>query len=89
MVKAAYEQYHELGFDVVGVSVDQDEDAWLEAVAADQLPWTQVRDSENTVSETYLIYYIPSNFLFDQNGTMVAKGLRGEDLAAKLAELLQ
>lgn len=89
VVKAAYEQYHELGFDVVGVSVDQDEDAWLEAVAADQLPWTQVRDSENTVSETYLIYYIPSNFLFDQNGTMVAKGLRGEDLAAKLAELLQ
>lgn len=89
VVKAAYEQYHELGFDVVGVSVDQDEDAWLEAVAADQLPWTQVRDSENTVSETYLIYYIPSNFLFDQNGIMVAKGLRGEDLAAKLAELLQ
>ena len=36
-----------------------------------------------------MIYYIPSNFLFDQNGTMVAKGLRGEELAAKLAELLQ
>ena len=89
VVKAAYEQYHELGFDVVGVSVDQDEDAWIEAVAADQLPWTQVRDSENKVSEDYLIYYIPSNFLFDQNGTMVAKGLRGEDLAAKLSELLK
>jgi hypothetical protein len=36
-----------------------------------------------------MIYYIPSNFLFDQEGNMVAKGLRGEDLAAKLAELLQ
>jgi len=89
VVKAAYEQYHELGFDVVGVSVDQDGDAWLQAVEEDQLPWTQVRDSENTVSESYLIYYIPSNFLFDQNGTMVAKGLRGEDLTAKLSELLQ
>ena len=89
VVKAAYEQYHELGFDVVGVSVDQDGDAWLQAVRDDQLPWTQVRDSENTVSESYLIYYIPSNFLFDQNGTMVAKGLRGEDLTAKLSELLQ
>ena len=89
VVKAAYEQYHELGFDVVGVSVDDDENAWLEAVAADQLPWTQVRDAENKVSEDYMIYYIPSNFLFDQNGTMVAKGLRGEALAAKLAEILQ
>jgi len=89
VVKAAYEQYHALGFDVVGVSVDQEEDAWLEAVEEDQLPWTQVRDTEHKVSEDYLIYYIPSNFLFDQNGTMVAKGLRGEDLAAKLSELLK
>ncbi len=89
VVKAAYEQYHDLGFEVIGVSVDQDEAAWLKAVEADQLPYTQVRDSENTASEAYMIYYIPANFLFDQNGTMVAKGLRGEDLRAKLEELLK
>ena len=89
VVRAAYEQFHGAGFNVIGVSVDQDEAAWLQAVEEDQLPWTQVRDAENKASESYMIYYIPSNFLFDQNGTMVAKGLRGEDLAAKLAELLQ
>ena len=89
VVKAAYEQFHALGFDVIGISVDQDEAAWLKAVEEDQLPWTQVRDSENKASESYMIYYIPSNFLFDQNGTMVAKGLRGEDLATKLAEILK
>ena len=89
VVKAAYEQYHALGFDVVGVSVDQDEAKWLEAVEEDQLPWMQVRDIEGKASETYMIYYIPSNFLFDQNGTMVAKGLRGDDLTAKLSELLK
>ncbi len=89
VVKAAYEQFHELGFDVIGVSVDQDEAAWLKAVEDDQLPWTQVRDSENKASEDYMVYYIPSNFLFDQDGNMVAKGLRGEELAAKLAELLK
>ena len=89
VVKAAYEQFHEMGFDVVGVSVDQDEAAWLKAVEEDGLPWTQVRDSENKASEDYMIYYIPSNFLFDQNGTMVAKGLRGEDLEAKLTEILK
>jgi len=88
VVKAAYEQFHELGFDVIGVSVDQDEEDWLEAVEKDQLPWTQVRDSEHKASEDYMIYYIPSNFLFDQEGNIVAKGLRGEDLAAKLNELL-
>ena len=89
IVKAAYDQYHELGFDVLGVSVDSDESAWQQAVEDDQLPWTHVRDKENIASETYLIYYIPSNFLFDQNGTMVAKGLRGEELGAKLDELLK
>ena len=88
VVKAAYEQFHELGFEVIGVSVDQDEAAWLKAVEDDQLPWTQVRDSENKASEDYMVYYIPSNFLFDQDGNMVAKGLRGEELTAKLAELL-
>ena len=89
VVKAAYEQFHELGFDVVGISVDQDEAAWLKAVEEDQLPWTQVRDSENNASELYMIYYIPSNFLFDQNGIMIAKGLRGEELINKLAEILK
>ena len=89
VVKAAYEQFHGLGFGVIGVSVDQDEAAWLRAVEEDQLPWTQVRDSENKVSEDYMIYYIPSNFLFDETGKMVAKGLRGEDLTAKLSELLK
>ena len=89
VVKAAYEQYHELGFDVIAVSVDQDEAKWLQAVEEDQLPYTQVRDAENTASEAYMIYYIPANFLFDQNGTMVAKGLRGEELAAKLNEILK
>ena len=89
VVKAAYEQYHELGFDVLGVSVDQDEAAWLQAVEEDQLPWTQVRDCENKASENYMIFYIPANFLYDQTGTMIAKGLRGEELAAKLSELLK
>lgn len=88
-VKAAYEKYHELGFDVLAVSVDQDEAAWLKAVEADALPYTQVRDVENSASDSYLIYYIPSNFLFDQEGKIIAKGLRGEELEAKLVEILQ
>ena len=89
VVKAAYEKYHALGFEVVGVSVDRKEAAWLQAVEEDALPYIQVRDAEGNVSNDYAVVYIPSNFLYDQNGVMIAKGLRGEELEAKLAELLK
>ena len=89
VVKAAYEKYHAKGFEVIGISVDRNEAKWLEAVEEDALPYIQVRDAEGNVSNDYAVIYIPSNFLYDQNGVMVAKGLRGEELEAKLAELLK
>ncbi len=88
-VVAAYNKYHKAGFDVLGVSVDRDDAEWMKAVRDDGLKWTQVRDADNIASDLYSIYYIPSNFLIDQNGTIIAKGLRGEDLEAKLNELLK
>ena len=89
VVKAAYEKYHAKGFEVIGISVDNKEAKWLEAVEADALPYLQVRDVDGDVSDNYAVVYIPSNFLYDQNGIMVAKGLRGDELEAKLAELLK
>ena len=89
VVKAAYEKYHELGLEIVGVSVDKNEAKWLEAVEEDALPYIQVRDVEGDVANDYAVVYIPCNYLYDQNGVMVAKGLRGEELEAKLAELLK
>ena len=88
-VKAAYEHYHAKGLEIIGISVDRDEAAWLAAVEEDGLPWTHVRDVDHNVSGFYAVEYIPSNFLFDQNGVMIAKGLRGEELEAKLAEILE
>ena len=89
VVKAAYEKYHDKGLEIVGVSVDRKEAAWLQAVKEDALPYIQVRDAEGDVANDYAVVYIPANFLYDQNGVMVAKGLRGEELEAKLAELLK
>ena len=89
VVKAAYEKYHDLGLEIIGVSVDRNEAAWLQAVEEDALPYIQVRDAEGDVGNDYAVIYIPSNFLYDQNGVMIAKGLRGEELEAKLAELLK
>ena len=88
-LKAAYEKYHADGFEIVSVSTDRDEAAWLKAVADDGMNWIQVRDVDNTAATDYMIMYIPSNFLYDSNGVMIAKGLRGEELEAKLAEVLQ
>lgn len=88
VVKAAYEKYHAKGLEIVGVSVDRNEAAWLQAVEEDALPYIQVRDAEGVAGDNYAIVYIPSNFLYDQNGVMIAKGLRGEELEAKLAEIL-
>lgn len=88
-VKAAYEKYHAKGFEIVGVSVDRDEAAWLKAVADDGMTWIQVRDADNSAGTDYMVMFIPSNFLYDENGVMIAKGLRGEALEAKLAEVLQ
>lgn len=88
IVKAAYEKYHDKGFDIIGISVDTDINKWQAAVAEDGLTWTQVLDVDHKASEAYSIFYIPSNFLLDNEGKIVASGLRGEDLEAKLAETL-
>jgi Peroxiredoxin len=87
-VKEAYEKYHAMGLEIVGISVDRNEAAWLQAVEEDALPYIQVRDAEGVAGDDYAVVYIPSNFLYDQNGVMIAKGLRGEELEAKLAEVL-
>ncbi len=88
VVVAAYEKYHDKGFNVLGVSLDQDANAWQQAVEKDGLTWTQVRDTEGKAAEQYLIYYIPSNLLIDENGIIVEKNLRGEKLEATLSSRL-
>ena len=88
-VKAAYEKYHAQGLEIIGVSVDRDEAAWLKAVADDGMTWIQVRDVDGVAATDYKVQFIPSNFLYNSDGVMIAKGLRGEALEAKLAEVLQ
>lgn len=87
-VKAAYEKFHVKGLEIIGISVDSDEAAWQKAVNDDGLPWTHVRDIDHSASNDYLVRCIPSNFLFDQNGVIIARNLRGEELEAKLAEVM-
>jgi thiol-disulfide isomerase/thioredoxin len=91
-VVKAYKEYHPKGFTILGVSLDESKDKWLAAIKKDQLDWTQVSDLkgwQNSVADMYGIKGIPMNLLLDKEGKIIAKGLRGEDLEKKLAELLK
>jgi peroxiredoxin len=90
-VVKAYQQFHDKGFDIVGVSLDEKKDKWLEAIKKDGLAWQHVSDLkgwENSVAEIYGVKGIPMNYLLDKDGKIIAKGLRGEELEQKLAELV-
>jgi thiol-disulfide isomerase/thioredoxin len=90
-VVAAYSNYNEKGFDILGVSFDESKDKWLEAVQVDSLTWHHVSDLKgwgNEAGKLYAVNSIPANILLDPQGKIIAKNLRGEDLRSKLAELL-
>lgn len=91
-VVAAYNEYKNKNFTILSVSLDQDKDNWINAIKTDHLNWTHVSDLQfwsNEVAKLYRVESIPQNFLIDPNGTIVAKNLRGEDLKAKLREVLK
>ena len=91
-VVEAYKKFKNKNFTVLSVSLDKAKDAWVEAVKEDSLIWTQVSDLKfwyNEVAQKYSIQSIPQNFLIDPKGKIIAQTLRGEDLEAKLKEVLK
>lgn len=91
-VVSAYNKYKDKGFTVLGVSLDQNKDKWMQAIAADKLTWTHISDLKgwgNEAAKLYGISSIPQNLLLDKEGKIVAKNLRGPDLDAKLEEIIK
>ena len=92
-LKDLYGKYHGKGFEILGVSIDTDEEAWKKAVADGDLPWTHVLDEitekgiPSRAAGLYGIRSIPTYILIDKDGKIVGKVKRA-DLPAKLAELL-
>ncbi|MEO0054560.1 MAG: hypothetical protein RLZZ50_507 [Verrucomicrobiota bacterium] len=90
-VKEAYEKHHATGFEVIGVSLDQDGDKLAAFTKENAMPWPQIFDGQgwkSKLAQAYGIRSIPATFLLDRDGKIAAKGLRGEALSAKVAELL-
>ena len=89
-VVAAYQKFHDQGFDVLGVSFDTNKEAWLAAVEKDGLIWTQVSDLQgwnNAAGTLYAISFIPQNALI-KDGMIVARNLEGEELMEEIERQL-
>jgi thiol-disulfide isomerase/thioredoxin len=91
-VVKVYQDFKDKGFDILGVSLDNDVDAWQEAIKKDKLTWQHGADLEGWESEIvkqYSITGIPFTLLIDQKGKIIAKNLRGEQLREKLKAYLK
>lgn len=87
-----YEEFQPKGLAILGVSLDEDKDAWIKAIEDDKLTWNQVSDLKgwaNEAAKQYGIEGIPAMIILDENNVIIAKNLRGEALKAKIAELLK
>lgn len=90
-VLKAYNAFKDQNFTVLGVSLDDKKDKWVEAIQKDGMPWTQVSDLkgfDNAVSSYYGIRAIPYSFLLDPEGKIIAKGLRGAELHSYLTRII-
>lgn len=87
-MKTAYADYKAKGFEIVGISIDQDQEEWKKAVKEHDMTWLQFTDQEGATADEYGVSTIPHTLLVDSEGKVVARNLRGEQLSQKLAELL-
>ena len=89
-VVRVYEKYKDKGLSILGVSLDRNAADWKKAIADDRLDWHHVSNVRyfDEIAELYNVSAIPASFILDENGVIVAKNLRGQELEDKIAELL-
>lgn len=88
-LKRIYERFHHRGLDIAGISADHDEEVWLEALGELDVPWANYLDVNRQAITEYKVMYIPSTFIIDQNGVIIAEKLRGKDLSDFIENLFK
>ncbi len=98
-VVAAYEKYSKAkfksakGFDVYGVSLDNNISRWKQAIEKDRLNWpnhvSDLKGWGSSAARLYGVRSIPTNVLIDENGVIIAKNLRGRNLHIALDNLIK
>jgi peroxiredoxin len=87
-----YKEFNKKGFEILGVSFDNDREKWIGAIKSDKLEWTQVSDLKgwkSAAGKLYGVNSIPHTVLLDKEGVIIAKNLVGDELKAKVKELLK
>ncbi|MCD7902098.1 MAG: AhpC/TSA family protein [Bacteroides sp.] len=87
-----YSKYKRKGFEIVGVSLDRDAASWKNGIEQLNITWPQMSDLkywESEAAKTYAVRSIPHVILLDKDGTIVSRGLHGEELQAKVEELMK
>jgi len=90
-VVALYNSFHSKGLNIISVSLDEDAVSWKEAIVKDKLTWTQVsnlKEMKDPIALQYGITQIPTTFLLDAKGKIIAIDLRGNDLKVKIKSML-
>lgn len=88
----AYNQFKDKNFTILGVSLDQNKDAWQKAIQQDSLTWNHVSDLRfwnNEAAALYGVQSIPYNVLIDPQGNIIAENLHGAELEQTLRQVLQ
>jgi thiol-disulfide isomerase/thioredoxin len=87
-LKTAYAAYSDKGFEILSISIDKDQKAWLKALGQENMQWHNLLD-DNKVSNAFNVKTIPATYLVDSKGTIISDNLRGAALEEKLKELLK
>jgi len=85
-----YNEFKDKGLVILSASFDQDKAAWIKAISDDKLAWNHVSDLkgwQTIVADLYVVNAIPDTFVIDRDGKILARGLRGEKLRDKIAEI--
>ncbi len=88
-LKEVYDVYHNRGFEIYQISLDQSKSSWINSITEQKLPWISVNDFKGNTSPAvtgYNITQIPANYLIDRSGNIVGKNIFGADLMKKISE---
>ena len=89
-LKEFYRTYNKKGFEIYQINLDQNEEAWKSAVKFDELPWISTREddpSDPINARLYNVQTLPTNYLYDPTGMIVARNIHGRTLQLKLNQL--
>ena len=85
-----YKEYKEKGLEIIGISSDENAQRWKNAIQKNGMNWLQIRSAgEDRIGQDYVIKFIPYTILIGQDGKIIARHLKGDELREKIQEVLK